>query len=56
MSGKLGISACGVEFRFEPLFEGGVVVEVVLVGLEAEGVAGLDVGGEVVDVEGVFGR
>jgi len=37
------------------LLEGCVVVEVVLVGAEAEGVAGGDVGGEVVDVEGLFG-
>lgn len=38
----------------EPGLEGLMVVEVVLVGGEAEGPAGGDVGGEVVDVEGVF--
>ncbi len=37
---------------FEPVFEGGVVVEIVLPGLEAEGAAGGDVLREVVDVEG----
>ena len=38
------------------MFEGLVVVEVVLVGAEAELVAGGDVGGEVVDVEGFPGN
>ncbi len=36
---------------FEPVFEGGVVVEIVLPGLEAEGSAGGDVLREIVDVE-----
>ncbi len=45
----------GRQFFFEPVLEGGVVVEVVLVGAEAELVAGGDVGGEVVDVKSVFG-
>ena len=36
------------------MFESGVVVEVVLVGAEAEGVAGGDVRGEIVDVECLF--
>lgn len=38
----------------EPGLEGLMVVEVVLVGGKAEGPAGGDVGGEVVEVEGGF--
>jgi hypothetical protein len=45
----------GNQFAGKPAFEGGVVVEVVLPGAEAELTARFDIGGEVVDVAGFGG-
>lgn len=48
---RISTGGSGGQFPCQPLLEGGVVLEVVLPGAEAERLAGGDVGGEVVDVE-----
>ena len=45
----------GRQLLCKPVFEGLMIVKVVLMCAEAEAVAGGDVGGEVVDVVGVLG-